>query len=318
MSGQFEHMPELLHIEKMIFERDEFDKRMQALADKLNVKIEEIGIAAHDLHISKKDLIRLYAEKENKSRNTGSKKSEDFYGYGEIGEMTEGLIVDAIEEKIGKYIERVRAGLDGLTGVHNRRSFEVELEHRISEIKKEHIGTERRSESENNKEISIIMFDIDFFKKVNDRYGHKAGDCVLVEIATTINEKIRGKGINRDYLARYGGEEFVIIASNSNGDAIQFADRLRREIEAMEIEYENQKIKISISVGVALYNEERVDEIVKIADKALYAAKGEFASLEGEDIEEVREGSHYRNRVCYFDNKTKSFKMYRQKKEDKA
>ncbi|MBF0105944.1 MAG: GGDEF domain-containing protein [Deltaproteobacteria bacterium] len=122
--------------------------------------------------------------------------------------------------------------------------------------------------------LSLLMFDIDFFKVINDTYGHLAGDKVLQDLGTCVSKMIR----NEDVFCRYGGEEFVIIMRNTKcQDAVNLAERIREKIEATEIDYEDAKIKVTISLGVATsFNNNYRDYVALISevDKLLYQSKG--------------------------------------------
>ncbi len=140
----------------------------------------------------------------------------------------------------------------------------------------------------NGTNLSIIMFDIDFFKRFNDTYGHACGDYVLQTVARIIKSGIR----SQDLAARYGGEEFTVLLNDTNSDdAITVADRIRSKIEQFDFCYENQHMQVTISVGVATFdakdNPVTVPKtLVDQADQALYFSK--------------RNG---RNRVTFADSK---------------
>lgn len=150
---------------------------------------------------------------------------------------------------------------DGLTKVHMRRFFEAWAAEEFARV--------RRYQTD----FSMILFDIDHFKKVNDTYGHQAGDYVLQEVARVVKKNIR----RADVIARYGGEEFVIGLPETPLEKAQFAaERIRKAVEKQEFVFEGTKIPVTISVGVANYQnhpEELMDTFVKDADKALYDSK---------------------------------------------
>jgi len=117
------------------------------------------------------------------------------------------------------------------------------------------------------------MFDIDHFKKVNDTFGHLAGDQVLKHLAITIKTKIR----REDLFARYGGEEFAIVLPEIDGyNAHQFAEKVRRIVEATDFRFEQTKIDVTVSMGVATLDADTADAaaLIKRADERLYEAKG--------------------------------------------
>ena len=120
-------------------------------------------------------------------------------------------------------------------------------------------------------DISVIMFDIDYFKKINDTYGHKAGDAVLHSFSKSINATIR----KNDYLARYGGEEFVLVLPETKlHKALELAERLRKITENLEVKLDDKIIKITTSAGVVSYkNGQNKDSLIQKADELLYEAK---------------------------------------------
>lgn len=123
--------------------------------------------------------------------------------------------------------------------------------------------------------LSVLMFDIDFFKKFNDTYGHSCGDYVLQQVASLIKGSIR----SQDLASRYGGEEFTVLLSDTNKkDAVFIADRIRKNIEAYDFEYENKHMKVTVSGGVAVFSSETnpvksAKALVDQADQALYVSK---------------------------------------------
>ncbi len=126
-----------------------------------------------------------------------------------------------------------------------------------------------------NLPLAVIMFDIDFFKRFNDTYGHACGDYVLITVAKIIKSSIRAE----DLAGRYGGEEFTVMLNNtSKDDAITVADRIRSKVEQYDFCYENQHVKVTISIGVAEYDSKKnpvasPKELVDQADQALYVSK---------------------------------------------
>lgn len=127
----------------------------------------------------------------------------------------------------------------------------------------------------NDTKLSVIMFDIDFFKRFNDTYGHACGDYVLQTVAKIIKSSIRGQ----DMAARYGGEEFTVLLNETNkDDAMVVADRIRSKVEQYDFCYEDQHVKVTISLGVATFDS-KVNPItapkilVDQADQALYVSK---------------------------------------------
>ncbi len=151
------------------------------------------------------------------------------------------------------------ATLDALTNLNNRRQFETRLGQEISITKRQ------------NNPLCAMMIDIDFFKKVNDTYGHAAGDEVLRTVASIIKEQLR----ESDIPARYGGEEFAVLLPFTKIEEAQIVgERLRCAVEAHPVKVENAEIAVTISMGLAEYNRvETGEELFERADKALYEAK---------------------------------------------
>ena len=115
------------------------------------------------------------------------------------------------------------------------------------------------------------MLDLDFFKDINDKYGHHVGDLVLKEFTQTIEETLR----NSDLFGRIGGEEFSILLQDTSIEGTQlFAERIIKNIEALQITSANEIIRITVSIGLATLTEERnVHDLLKKSDVALYKAK---------------------------------------------
>jgi diguanylate cyclase (GGDEF)-like protein len=151
------------------------------------------------------------------------------------------------------------ANTDVLTSLLNRRAFFVQGE-------KEIIRAQRYNEP-----LSVIMIDIDFFKKINDNFGHTAGDFVLQQFAQVVTHHSR----NVDICARIGGEEFVILLPKTTLDtAATLAERLCQQISQSEIKYDSKKISITASFGVAsLLSNNKLSALIEQADRALYQAK---------------------------------------------
>jgi diguanylate cyclase (GGDEF)-like protein len=154
--------------------------------------------------------------------------------------------------------------LDGLTGVFNRRYFDQQ------------ISTEWARAARNNKPLSLILLDVDFFKLYNDRYGHQAGDDALRLVAHTLKSSLRRPA---DLVARYGGEEFAcVLPETSHEDAQVIAEELERQIRTLGIPHQSSTVDtvITISVGLATRvgnSDDDVTSLIGLADKLLYQAK---------------------------------------------
>jgi diguanylate cyclase len=157
---------------------------------------------------------------------------------------------------LNKKIEKL-ANKDSLTSLLNRRAMRRESNKLLN------IATRY------NQDLSLLLLDIDFFKNVNDTYGHHIGDLVIKEVASILNKNAR----ESDLVSRYGGEEFLIMLSNSNSkNAYTLAERIRKDIAALKIE--NYDLRITISIGCTEYKkEESLDNFIKRVDLLLYKAK---------------------------------------------
>jgi diguanylate cyclase (GGDEF)-like protein len=187
---------------------------------------------------------------------------ENYFNYDDLNILN--IICDVASNVISNALMFTKvkemATVDNLTGLYLRRFF---LE-RISE--------EMDKAREDDIPLSLLMVDIDHFKKINDTEGHLAGDKVLSEIANLFKLSTR----EMDILARYGGEEFTILLPHTDIENAQIlADRLRAGVEKLYIEYMGTVIKVTISIGVATISKDiyTADELINASDKALYKAK---------------------------------------------
>ncbi len=159
-----------------------------------------------------------------------------------------------------QYQEAINAALsDALTGAGNKRSFDYQLHREVAQGRRY------------STVLSLIVFDVDHFKMVNDTYGHNAGDAVLKQLVTVVNDSCR----DTDMTFRMGGEEFALLLSKTDIDgALVIAERVRQAIASTIFCYDGQKISVSVSLGVACHdsNESR-GSLLERADQALYSAK---------------------------------------------
>jgi diguanylate cyclase (GGDEF)-like protein/PAS domain S-box-containing protein len=155
---------------------------------------------------------------------------------------------------------REQAIRDALTNVFNRRYLEETLERELARAERESYP------------LCLIMMDLDFFKDVNDTYGHEAGDVVLKALAETVVRQSR----HGDFVCRYGGEEFVLVMPNIGIEtARQRAEELHRVVNSLNISYGRFNLTTTISMGVAAYPEhgKTKEEVLRAADRAMYIAK---------------------------------------------
>ena len=176
---------------------------------------------------------------------------------------------------------------DPLTNLYNRRYLENILTPLIS-------GAYRRGEK-----LAFLMIDMDYFKKVNDTYGHKAGDMILAELARILISTVR----KSDIIIRYGGEEFLVILQNlkNENDAIEVAEKIRKAVASHEFDTEKEKIHKTVSIGISIFPTHCKQgwECIKYADMALYYAK-----------------NHGRNQVKLYNEELKKEQNYETENEN--
>lgn len=184
----------------------------------------------------------------------------------EVAERLKGLaerVANMEQEALGYRehleVQRQKALLDPLTGLPNRAAWSERLDHEVN-------AWHQRGNS-----LSLAMLDLDHFKRINDGYGHLAGDKVLKIIASVLSKRLRPT----DFIARFGGEEFVLLMPDSTlADALAVGEVLRGAIEACPFHFKGEPVTITVSMGVAQFQPgERSDLVLKRADEALYRAK---------------------------------------------
>lgn len=155
--------------------------------------------------------------------------------------------------------ERQRARIDALTGVANRSSFDERLSEEIARWKR--AGTA----------VSVLFWDIDHFKSINDSFGHSAGDRVLREVARCFADRLRGS----DFIARFGGEEFVtLLIGTPTSGAMKVADDLRQAVAALRMHFRGKPVSVTVSCGVTeIRSGDSSEAVLDRADVALYKAK---------------------------------------------
>ena len=169
-------------------------------------------------------------------------------------------IIDKFDgiDKLVKNLEK-KSLIDSLTNFYNKKGIEIFAEKFLHEFLRYNIP------------LSILMLDIDYFKKINDTYGHLAGDYILKEIAKIIRNTIR----ESDVCGRFGGEEFIILLPNTKlSGAMKLADRIRENIQNYDFVFRNNKINVTVSIGVTTASKsDSVFSLIQRADDALYEAK---------------------------------------------
>lgn len=164
--------------------------------------------------------------------------------------------IEAMENinKIANFANR-----DFLTGVYNRRFFYSDVEEYV------HVA------EETNEPYAFAMIDVDYFKKINDKYGHDGGDKVLKSIAKILNDNTKGS----DIVARFGGKEFCVVLKKINKEeAVKFFVNLRAKVAEDKVTIKKEKVKVTISIGVSFGNGHcEIDDMLEACDSALYTAK---------------------------------------------
>lgn len=262
-------MPEL---ESLLFEIDDVDIRTvdinqmkdYAIINPSLIIIENIEAAQNALMTNKFPCPILFI---GKSRRDFTVRAEGFDFIENIQNKDELIIrvnallkIKAIKEKL----ERVST-TDDLTGLHNRKYLQERLEEEISRSRR--YGTK----------LSCILFDLDYFKVVNDMFGYEWGDILLKNIANKLTAMAR----KEDIVTRYGDEEFLLVLPNTSEDnAFLFGERFRREVEKMEFipAGEEEAHKVTISAGISTYPcmpdvDEDANTVIRYAEHALYNAK---------------------------------------------
>jgi len=186
-----------------------------------------------------------------------------------------------LESKSLMEILKEQSYVDQLTGLYNRRFLDEVADKIAAQVKRR------------NSNLGILMIDIDFFKQVNDKYGHDVGDRVLREIANVIKANVR----EADYVIRFGGEEILVLLMDAKeGMAEQVAEKIRKAVENKQIEFSEGFLKKTVSVGVSEFPKDCEGEFwkcIKFADVALYRAKEEGRNRVVRFSPEMWQGEEY-------------------------
>lgn len=263
-SGVFEMENHLLFSVNQSTQMLESDKKFTSL---IEGQVDEIGDSFHMtqtlaeikevIHVKLSTIRQAIEDK----RQEDLQRQEDTCR--ELGCLQENLKnmkceIEQVQER-SRALE-IESLVDSLTEIPNRRAFD-------KRIKEELVRYHRYQQI-----FSLLLFDIDHFKNVNDRYGHKAGDKCLREVIRRIKPALR----QADFLSRYGGEEFVVIVPGiERGDAANMADRLCRLVERTRFTYHTEQIPLTISIGVTQVDTEDRDQdtLFNRVDSAMYQAK---------------------------------------------
>ena len=194
-------------------------------------------------------------------------KQESTYVIETIRDISDFKIVDLVEYKTVSQLKKTKREINRLIFI-----YELTKCYNIININ-EKLPIDIESAKANKLPLSIAMIDIDYFKLINDKYGHLLGDLVLKDITNVIKNNIRGKS---DWIARYGGEEFLILFNDtSKEDAYNLSKRIKSVVENSIFKYDDIEINITISIGIASLTSEidDMDKLIRKADEKLYKAK---------------------------------------------
>lgn len=246
----------------------EQDEMLIGRSDEAEIRIEDEGVSRRHAK-----LIRM-ADGQIMIMDLGSTNGTYFNGT----KITEHILKDGDKIQIGSTTIFKFSYQDDLEEEFSKRQYDSATKDHLTKIFNRKFFAERFIQEfsyalRHSKVYSLAIIDIDYFKKVNDTYGHQAGDYVLRQLADVIGALIR----NEDIFARYGGEEFVILLRDTDEEkAFIFAMRIRRAIEKHEFKFQGIKIPITISIGLATLkdgNFKSPEEMFMVADEYLYKAK---------------------------------------------
>jgi len=256
-----------------VAERKMLEEVSQRTYEILRESLEKVSAAGNDTQAYSSRLNTFVARLEEDARDSKGLKNmiQEIVAETRVMEQSSAKLQEQLESakkesnQLRQTLDEVRreATRDVLTGLFNRKHMEMKF-HELSQAYKEE-GTD----------FSVVMMDIDFFKSINDSYGHKVGDAVLEYIGKTIRDAVKG----RDVPARYGGEEFIILLPQTTCEnACRLAENIRKEIanKNIKITKTQQKVgQITISAGVAQIKKEDMGNnyVIERADRALYLAK---------------------------------------------
>lgn len=238
----------------------------ERLDRELNTRLQSIGDAVdtssslNDLKTSVSDHIQALAESFSRYQDGEGQREQLLQEkMAAMQEKLAGMEVYSEQVQDQLKVERARALTDALTQLPNRESWQQRLE-----FEYERWARYRHP-------VTMAVVDIDFFKKVNDSYGHKAGDRVIQLVAKTLKDRLR----STDFVARYGGEEFVVLMPETEIEVgYSVLDGLRTHVAELPFHFHSQPVHVTLSAGVVAFGAANTaDEIFDLADKALYSAK---------------------------------------------
>ncbi|MCF5169539.1 diguanylate cyclase [Pseudomonas canadensis] len=237
----------------------ELDTQIREQVDGLQSSVQEAADLDSLKHVLESHLEGLLGTMDEHQQQRDQREQETAARLKGLAERVANMEQEAQGYRDHLEVQRQKALIDPLTGLPNRAAWS------------ERVDQEVNTWHQRGNNLSLAMLDLDHFKRINDGYGHLAGDKVLKIIANVLRKRLRSS----DFIARFGGEEFVLLMPNSSlSDALAAGEVLRAAIEACPFHFKGEPVTITVSMGVAQFQPgERSDLALKRADEALYRAK---------------------------------------------
>ncbi|MEB2644690.1 diguanylate cyclase [Pseudomonas canadensis] len=237
----------------------ELDTQIREQVDGLQSSVQEAADLDSLKHVLESHLEGLLGTMDEHQQQRDQREQETAARLKGLAERVANMEQEAQGYREHLEVQRQKALIDPLTGLPNRAAWSERLDQEVN------------TWHQRGNHLSLAMLDLDHFKRINDGYGHLAGDKVLKIIANVLRKRLRPS----DFIARFGGEEFVLLMPNSSlSDALAAGEVLRAAIEACPFHFKGEPVTITVSMGVAQFQPgERSDLALKRADEALYRAK---------------------------------------------
>ncbi|NWA69526.1 GGDEF domain-containing protein [Pseudomonas reactans] len=237
----------------------ELDTQIREQVDGLQSSVQEAADLDSLKHVLESHLEGLLGTMDEHQQQRDQREQETAARLKGLAERVANMEQEAQGYREHLEVQRQKALIDPLTGLPNRAAWSERLDQEVN------------TWHQRGNNLSLAMLDLDHFKRINDGYGHLAGDKVLKIIANVLRKRLRPS----DFIARFGGEEFVLLMPNSSlSDALAAGEVLRAAIEACPFHFKGEPVTITVSMGVAQFQPgERSDLALKRADEALYRAK---------------------------------------------